>query len=94
MSKWQPIETAPKDGTPILVYYKAASCSFVHIAWYNGREEWERAAKLTCSYESYEEYEGWWFYRNSVSQVKLEDYKTPTHWMPLPELPNYQAETT
>jgi hypothetical protein len=36
-----------------------------------------------------EEDAGWWSYTNhSVTQEKLKDHRTPTHWMPLPSLPN------
>jgi len=35
--RWQPIETAPQDGTQVLVYYKRYVCnSGVFIAYWNG----------------------------------------------------------
>lgn len=32
MSKWQPIETAPKDGSDILAHWKASGTS--HVVYY------------------------------------------------------------
>ena len=83
MSEWQPIETAPKDGTEVLIYVDVATVPVVHIAWYRSREEWE-AFGLYCAFcDTLEVWEGWWSYPlDSVSQVKLDRDKLPTHWMP------------
>lgn len=76
---WQPIETAPRDGSDIIVGFDTASVWIVHVAWWRDIKEWM---------EWKEEDVGWWSYtNNSVTQEKLEDYRTPTHWMPLPPLP-------
>ncbi len=84
---WQPIETAPKDGTEILVYKDVATVPVVHIAWYRSQQEWEESGKYCDFCETLKEWEGWWSYtENSVSQSKLEDFKYPSHWMPF-ELP-------
>lgn len=39
MSAWQPIETAPRDETPILTYRQAGLMS-VAIYWPHGKAEW------------------------------------------------------
>ena len=81
---WQPIETAPKDGTEILVYKDMATVPVIHIAWYRNKEEWEASGQYCGGWDTLEEWEGWWSYtEGSVSQSKIE----PTHWMPLMELP-------
>jgi len=69
--RWQPIETAPKDSTDILVFVETASVPIVHIArWEVGDENFGV---------------GWWSYtHNSVGQEMLTGFKYPTHWMPLP----------
>lgn len=86
--QWRPIESAPKDGTEILVYVDVASVPVVHIAWYRNKAEWEESGRPS-GWDSLEEWEGWWSYtENSVSQTKLEDFKLPTHWMPLPPSPS------
>jgi hypothetical protein len=73
MAEWQPIETAPKDGTRILV----VDCGFVQIArWdeefdnYNDRQGVPAWATFACDDGFYSEYA-----------------ENPTHWMPLPEPP-------
>lgn len=77
MSEWLPIETAPKDGTDVIVMYMHIDTQIVHNAFYASEEEnWEP-----------EDY-GWWSYTNSeVSRTKLEGWMTPTHWIPLPKRP-------
>lgn len=86
---WQPIETAPKDGTPILIYqpdYEDGG----ELAWqrhtqhnnYDGEDE----ATDTTSFDDqryaigYWRPWGGWGNRNS-------SHVNPTHWMPLPVLP-------
>lgn len=83
MNNWQPIETAPKDGTEILLLLDCATVPVVHIGWWNSREEWERVGQICGGCDSLEEWEGWWAYtRNSVTQEKLDGFRSPTHWMP------------
>lgn len=71
MSEWQPIETAPKDGTEVLVWAlwidpdtdSFGSGSTFHKARI---DKWVRGA--------------WW-------RTKQSPHMQPTHWMPLPEPP-------
>jgi hypothetical protein len=68
--KWEPIETAPKDGRLVLL----ANENVTEIGWwsdgFSGRWEKRRMKWLPPSEG------GWavWF--------------TPTHWLPLPQLPD------
>jgi hypothetical protein len=72
MSEWQPIETAPKDGTKILLgyfpdpVYEGASVmrSWEVAFWHGIHRKW-------CGREL----------------LNSEGYFSPTHWMPLPEYP-------
>jgi len=74
---WQPIETAPKDGTPVLVWADAAGWSgnFARMCACYHQHQWRvygpvlgepRAGNVTWQ----------WF-----GEVR------PTHWMPLPDPP-------
>jgi hypothetical protein len=86
--EWRPIESAPKDGTDVLVYKDVATVPVVHIAWYRSEEEWNESGQHCGFCDSLEEWLGWWSYtRNSVTQERLEGYAEPTHWMPLPAPP-------
>lgn len=73
---WQPIETAPKDGTPILVWAKG-SWSIAHLSRVRSSGEWiAMAAGDEAIRHQYENGD--------------EDYVVvvPTHWMPLPDPPS------
>jgi hypothetical protein len=73
---WRPIESAPKDGTRVLVYGPRG----VLIAWWNTEPTvWERSPRACWSVFTPDDF----FY--SVHLV--EDREKPTHWMPLPEGP-------
>jgi hypothetical protein len=78
---WQPIETAPKDGTWVLlsggkIYYGwdgdsqpgVVSGQFSH--WFNGSERSGGAWQFAW-------YDGGYY----------GEYESPTHWMPLPKPP-------
>lgn len=81
-NQWQPIETAPKDRTKILAYglqgwnddYESYHNEIVPqvVSWY-------------CSDNEDPEEEGKWVVDTCSYYVET---LNPTHWMPLPELPN------
>lgn len=74
MSGWQPIETAPRDGTTVLTMHKddlypVSALTFKDV----GAGEWFRETEGPDDIEI-----------NGRHDVL---YRTPTHWMPLPEPP-------
>lgn len=83
-AKWLPIETAPKDGTDIIVGFDFATVWVVHLAWWRSVEDWMKEVGNWS-----EDDVGWWSYtRGSVTQEKLDGYRAPTHWMPCPPIPD------
>jgi hypothetical protein len=71
---WQPIETAPKDGTRILA----------RIAW-----RWSDG-KPSEQFDviAWDERAGFWFFPTPPNYVQgLDSYSTLTHWRPLPPPP-------
>lgn len=73
MTDWQPIETAPKDGTRILLLGKEYGEPKVSIGAYQDNKVWSDESSTTD--DGY----GWYGHDNWSP--------TPTHWMPLPEPP-------
>lgn len=74
---WQPIETAPRDATSILVAYKCEIRGWrVKEAWWT--TPWEGAPQEQCSWR----YDG-----NKVLLDKSVHGLGTTHWMPLPQPP-------
>lgn len=79
MGEWQPIETAPKDGTTILALCrpcyvesgKPMPFSYINVVWWRGE-------KFKDSL---------WPWRHSLSDSAAE----PTDWMPLPEPPRLRT---
>lgn len=75
MDEWQPIETAPRNATEIIVAVpNRARCRGVLIAHYahGGGEEQPRFGPD-------------WFFWTGYSFMHLTP--PPTHWMPIPKLP-------
>ena len=73
--KWQPIETAPKDGTEIIVMYVNIATQIVHAACW-----------IEDEYDPSET--GWWSNDwNEIGSVIMKGAYAPTHWMPLPKRP-------
>ena len=82
MNDWQPIETAPKNGTKVIVGYDFATVWIVHAAW------WRSEKDVEMMVDGSPEDVGWWSYvEHSVTQTKLDGTHTPTHWQLLPEPP-------
>ena len=71
MSNWQPIETAPKDGTHFLCYFTQMKRGVKHhVGWFGPAME---SGKMR-------------FFLYGVGEFLSADV-VPTHWMPLPEPP-------
>jgi hypothetical protein len=70
--KWQPIETAPKDGIAILVCLPNMQ---IEIGRWCPPDPY---MKTPCA--------GHWAYRRSI-QKRCQFEHQPTHWMPLPDPP-------
>lgn len=70
-NKWQPIETAPKDGTKVLCFGSLPGRKAIFIGWW--------ADKLS-SIHYVNDSPGWY-------NENMDDRDCPSHWMPLPEPP-------
>ena len=68
---WQPIETAPKDGTWILL---AGDSGYTTTPF--------RVSVCQWSFDTYHS-----FWRDHSGDGFLDDGDEPTHWMPLPPVP-------
>jgi hypothetical protein len=72
---WQPIETAPKDGTTVMLFYpKQNPAGIAEMGHYRRGIKTRR-----------DEHEGWRYLRSHSALYDLEHQ--PTHWMPLPPPP-------
>jgi hypothetical protein len=85
MSEWRTIESAPRDGTHILLYARdcgsQSECD-IQIGFYLGM-------RFGTLFINNEEWTGWLSvstYDNGHGDSENE-HLTPTHWMPLPEAP-------
>ena len=75
MSDWQPIETAPRDGTRVLLWFPfTLTVEVPGIAWIGlwAQRETDEADGNVCWIEP---------------EHRDECLGEPTHWMPLPEPP-------
>jgi hypothetical protein len=76
MSEWQPIETAPKDGTEILL------CRAVDA---DGHSITGKSFGVFCQVAAWWGTERWVVYCSLIHDPSL--HFEPTHWMPLPKAP-------
>lgn len=82
---WQPIETAPKDGTKILIWRDG--WDYAPVAWRDA---------IDCDEGSF----GAWVFADHLClgvgdgclgwNEDIEDGHMPTHWMPLPAAPRHE----
>lgn len=81
MSEWQPIETAPKDGTTLLL---AINREVVVSQWdaepfcSHDNPYWLDMSGCCPTYECFRTYD----------EEEFPEGEVITHWMPLPEPPN------
>jgi hypothetical protein len=72
MNEWQPIKTAPKDGTPILIFEPSP---YLKKGWIDVVQNF---------YEiEYKSDADKWYARDSA-EISCDN---PTHWQPLPDPP-------
>lgn len=72
MTEWQPIETAPKDGTKILIYVLGEPI----VCW------WAKPGQYG------DDVTGGWFADHYHDMYCYDpEFYTPTHWQPLPPPP-------
>lgn len=78
--KWQPIETAPKDGMRVLLYDPKCDVAISGL-WHDD------PGKNTP--DGYEPAWSWWVADDDL--LLWDDGTAPTHWMPLPPPPTEDA---
>ncbi len=75
MSEWQPIETAPKDGRRIMLFYPPNGIVFGR--W--NEDEWSQRPTPYWSNDT-----------ERISGTRYAKRHPPTHWQPLPEPPKVE----
>lgn len=83
MNKWQPIKTAPRDGSEVLVWRK--DCGVLLARWtccadFLTEDEIEDMLEEEAFQED-------WFYADFVCGGRLDGDLAPVEWLPLPEKP-------
>ena len=78
--EWQPIETAPRDGTSVLVH--SIKWSQPTMMYFSSKEYFEKEYG-----DPDYMYEGWYISHGMVFDQPNEYTYDPTHWMPLPKPP-------
>lgn len=74
---WNPIETAPKDGTRLLLWHKDG---------YVVSGRWHSDPGIDNP-NAYEPQWAWWVSDNEIVMWDGGPDDHPSHWMPMPELP-------
>lgn len=80
-TQWQPIATAPKDGTVIDVWVEGSR--WPNVAWGKPDHCCGEAGQY-CDSEWHGAAPGWFC---TTFNLFLDDEEPPTHWMPLPKEP-------
>ncbi len=83
---WQPIATAPKDGTEMLGFREDGGIMLMR--WTSLSEFLTDGEIEAAGYDEDILFQPDWFYADFVSGGRLDGDIAPTHWMPLPEAPN------
>jgi hypothetical protein len=82
--EWQPIETAPKDGTRVLLHRPSAAASWAQLVI--GSFCLDQHAKRPRPY--------WKHDKERLEGVRQTRGEQPTHWMPLPSPPEQNGDET
>ncbi|MBK8467852.1 MAG: hypothetical protein IPL32_18730 [Chloracidobacterium sp.] len=87
---WQPIETAPRDGTEILAYSEIGNTGCMLVRWialqdFITTQEAEEFSNIGMSESALEVPD--WFFADFCHGDRLSPDCYPTHWMPIPAIP-------
>jgi hypothetical protein len=84
--EWLPIETAPKDGTEIIL---ARGPRVTSGSWYEEEPYIKERRDMDGNYIDQDESDGLAFWMSADGGFA--DDEPPTHWMPLPAAPSAQS---
>lgn len=83
--KWQPINTAPKDGRAVLLCW-AIDANGKPIDWTEQPESFDIFVQVASWWDRND---AWIVYCSMAQELEL--HFEPTHWMPLPDPPVKEA---